>query len=75
MGLVVVILFPAGALLMRAVRSPWIHAGIQVLNLALLIAGLGLGVKLAQFKDYVSCPFLLFHFWLCFVENEGADKE
>ncbi|TVY31409.1 Cytochrome b561 and DOMON domain-containing protein, partial [Lachnellula subtilissima] len=51
MGLVVVILFPAGAILMRTVRHPWIHAGVQILSLALLIAGLALGVKLAQYTD------------------------
>lgn len=62
MGLVVVILFPAGAILMRTVRSPWIHAGVQLFNLALLIAGLALGVKLAQYTDQVSFPFLSFPF-------------
>ncbi|TVY19964.1 Cytochrome b561 and DOMON domain-containing protein, partial [Lachnellula arida] len=51
MGLVVVILFPAGAILMRTIRSPWIHAGVQLFNLALLIIGLALGVKLAQYTD------------------------
>jgi len=56
MGTVVVILFPLGAILMRVVRSPWLHAGVQVLSLGGLIAGLGVGIKLAQFRDYVSPP-------------------
>ncbi|TVY34017.1 hypothetical protein LOCC1_G008813, partial [Lachnellula occidentalis] len=51
MGLVVVILFPTGAILMRVIRHPWIHAGVQALSLALLIVGLALGVKLAQYTD------------------------
>ncbi|TVY59672.1 hypothetical protein LSUE1_G008754, partial [Lachnellula suecica] len=51
MGLVVVILFPLASLFMRVVRHPWIHAGMQLFNLAAMIAGLGLGVKLAQFTD------------------------
>ncbi|TVY24032.1 hypothetical protein LHYA1_G008450, partial [Lachnellula hyalina] len=54
MGLVVVILFPAGAILMRTIRHPWIHAGVQIFSLALLITGLALGVKLAQYTDQVS---------------------
>jgi hypothetical protein len=57
MGLVVVILFPLGSLFMRTIRSPWIHAGVQLFSLAAMIAGLGLGVKLAQYMDLVS--FLL----------------
>jgi hypothetical protein len=57
MGTVVIILFPLGSILMRLVRNPWLHAGVQVLSLGGLIAGLAVGVKLAQFTDQVFFPF------------------
>jgi hypothetical protein len=60
MGTVVVILFPLGSILMRLVRNPWLHAGVQVLSLGGLIAGLGVGVKLAQYRDYVRLLSFLF---------------
>ncbi|KAG9231309.1 integral membrane protein-like protein [Amylocarpus encephaloides] len=51
MGIAVTILFPTGAMFVRLRGHPWIHAGIQLASLICMIAGLGLGVKLAQSTD------------------------
>lgn len=59
MGLVVVILFPLGAIVVRLVGSPWGHGAWQVVSLITMIAGLGVGVKLAQMTDLV-CPRFTF---------------
>jgi hypothetical protein len=56
MGLTVALLFPLGALAMRVVGSPLLHGLIQVISTCTLIAGFGLGVKLAQMTDLVSPP-------------------
>ncbi|TGO53123.1 hypothetical protein BCON_0129g00020 [Botryotinia convoluta] len=48
-----VTLFPLGAMLMNMFGKWWIHAAFQTFSLAMLIAGFGLGVKLAMFKDYL----------------------
>ncbi|KAH6664281.1 integral membrane protein-like protein [Halenospora varia] len=51
MGIAACILFPSGAILVRLVGMPWLHAAIQLLSFAGMIAGLGLGVKLAQYRE------------------------
>lgn len=56
MGTTVVLLFPLGAILARLGASAWAHGAWQVLSLASLIAGLGVGVKLAQMRSYVGAP-------------------
>lgn len=56
MGTTVVLLFPLGAIFMRLGTSAWMHAVWQLFSLAALVAGLGLGVKLAQMRSYVGAP-------------------
>jgi len=51
MGVTVVLLFPLGAIFQRLVGTALLHGAIQVLALALLIVGFGLGVKLGQLRD------------------------
>ncbi|PBP23598.1 integral membrane protein [Diplocarpon rosae] len=48
MGVVVVLLFPFGAMFMRMGGSGVVHGILQVLSLCALIVGLGLGLKLAD---------------------------
>jgi predicted phage tail protein len=57
MGVTFVIVFPLGAVLMRVAKfkgAVWVHAAVQLLGWALMIAGLGLGVRLGKIVDYVS---------------------
>jgi len=51
MGLVVVLLFPLGAIVMRLGGPAWLHSLIQLISLAALIAGFGLGIELAKMTD------------------------
>lgn len=53
MGVVVVLLFPLGAIFMRMGTSAWMHGAWQVFSLIAMICGLGLGVKLAQMRSYL----------------------
>jgi len=59
MAIVVLILFPVGALSMRLLGRWWLHAGFQVLSLLLLVAGFGIGVYLAKtghkVQDLLPC--------------------
>ncbi|RDW89261.1 hypothetical protein BP6252_01293 [Coleophoma cylindrospora] len=48
MGIAVVLLFPIGAMLMRTGLGLWTHGLVQILALALLLGGFGVGVKLAD---------------------------
>lgn len=54
MSLVVVVLFPVGAMVMRIFGKWWLHAGIQGMAMILLVVGFGLGVFLARFTKIVS---------------------
>ena len=58
MGVVVALLFPLGAMFMRLGGNAWVHGAIQIFSLAALIAGFGIGVKLAQMSDEVCFPHL-----------------
>ncbi|KAL8775921.1 MAG: hypothetical protein Q9194_003501 [Teloschistes cf. exilis] len=52
MGIAFVIFFPAGAILIRLLRSPnaiWIHAATQLFAYTLALAGFGLGVYIAVY--------------------------
>jgi hypothetical protein len=60
MALVVVILFPLGAIVMRVFGKWWLHAGFQVMGIILLLAGFGIGVFLARAERRVS--YLDHHF-------------
>jgi len=51
MAVTVVLLLPCGALIMRLFGSFWFHAAFQMFCVAALIAGLGLGIHLAQITD------------------------
>jgi len=51
MGVTIVFLFPMGAIFMRLVGWPIMHAVLQIFALCLLIVGFGLGIKLGQFRD------------------------
>ncbi|PQE17129.1 integral membrane protein [Rutstroemia sp. NJR-2017a BBW] len=53
MGLVMVVVFPLGALSMVVWGKAWVHGFVQLAGLGLLVVGFGLGVKLAEIKDYV----------------------
>ncbi|CZR67636.1 related to WSC4 Cell wall integrity and stress response component 4 [Phialocephala subalpina] len=54
MGVVVVLLFPLGAIFMRMGSSAWMHGAWQMFSLVALLCGFGLGVKLAQMRSYVG---------------------
>ena len=60
MGFTFAFLLPMGAIILRisTVRGlVWIHAGIQAFAWILALAGLGLGIYLALYPDYlVSIP-------------------
>jgi Cytochrome domain of cellobiose dehydrogenase len=58
MASAMVVLFPLGAIVLRVFGGVWIHASIQMLALIAILAGLGLGIKLAQLTDLVSPPAL-----------------
>jgi hypothetical protein len=53
-----VLLFPIGAIGMRVGGNMNVHRAIQMLSLIALLVGFGLGIKLAQMRNYV-CPFIL----------------
>lgn len=53
MSTVVVLLFPIGAIIMRVGGSMNAHRGVQLLSLVAMVAGLGLGIKLAQMRNYL----------------------
>jgi len=57
MGIVVVLLFPFGAMFMRMGGSGIVHGILQVLSLCALLVGLGLGVKLADLRNMVRGSF------------------
>jgi hypothetical protein len=59
MAVIVVLLFPIGALAMRAGGNINVHRAIQMVSLLGMIVGLGLGVKLGLLMDYVRFCFLL----------------
>lgn len=63
MGVTVVLLFPLGSIFMRTVRHPWIHAGIQIFSMIAMIAGLVLGIRLANLTSMVR-PLLTFSYQL-----------
>lgn len=56
MGLVVTLLFPLGAIVMRVGGNMNAHRVVQMISLVALIVGFGLGIKLAQMRDYVGLP-------------------
>jgi hypothetical protein len=60
MGVTVVLLFPIGAVFMRLVGSPALHALLQIFSLMALLVGFGLGIKLAKVSDLgiVSLPLM-----------------
>ncbi|KAH7336704.1 hypothetical protein BKA65DRAFT_459591 [Rhexocercosporidium sp. MPI-PUGE-AT-0058] len=51
MGVVVVLLFPFGAMFMRMGGSMIVHGVLQLLSLCAMLVGLGLGVKLKNMKS------------------------
>lgn len=51
MGLVSAVLFPLGAIFIRLGGNIWLHASMQLLSFLLLVSGLALGIKLAQYTD------------------------
>ncbi|RJE25924.1 integral membrane protein [Aspergillus sclerotialis] len=62
MAITFVIVLPLGAVLMRVARfkgAVWVHAAWQLMGWALMIAGLGIGVRLGKIIDYVSSPACL----------------
>lgn len=72
MGLVVVLLFPIGAIGMRIGGNMMVHRIIQMISLIALIVGFGLGIKLAQMTNYVSS--LPHDVTLFFIENAIKQK-
>ncbi|KAL8691385.1 MAG: hypothetical protein Q9218_003379 [Villophora microphyllina] len=56
MGIAFVVFFPAGAILIRLLRSRntvWIHAATQIFAYVLALTGLGLGVYIAVYPEKV----------------------
>lgn len=53
MSLVVLILFPLGAIFMNIFKVALVHAAWQIIALLILIAGFGIGVMLARVKSLV----------------------
>jgi hypothetical protein len=56
MAIAVVIIFPLGAIVMRLFGLFWLHVGLQLLSLVLIIVGFALGVEAAKVTGYVSSP-------------------
>jgi hypothetical protein len=54
MGTSILLLFPMGAAFMRVVGSPLLHGIVQVLALCVLLAGFGLGLRMAHILNIVS---------------------
>lgn len=54
MAACMVILFPAGALIMRLGGGIYLHGAVQLFALTSIIVGFGLGVRLGQLSNYVS---------------------
>jgi len=63
MSVVVLIMFPLGALAMRVLGRWWLHAMLQALGMLLLLAGFGIGVFVAKEERKVSSLVLF-----CFTE-------
>ncbi|KAH6718586.1 hypothetical protein BKA61DRAFT_595979 [Leptodontidium sp. MPI-SDFR-AT-0119] len=61
MGVVVVLLFPFGAIFVRMGGSGIVHGVLQLLSLCALLVGLGLGVKLGNLRsmNFASTTHLL----------------
>lgn len=57
MATTVVVLFPLGASSMRLFGNASIHALLQIFSLCSLLCGFGVGIKLAQMREYVYAPF------------------
>lgn len=57
MAITLIIIFPLGAMLIRLLGNPWIHAGVQILGLCTLVAGFGLGYRFADMTELVSDNF------------------
>lgn len=58
MGIAFAILFPAGAILLRMIRSKYgfyTHIACQLLAYALMIAGLATGIQVGKILDRVCC--------------------
>ncbi|KAH8803161.1 integral membrane protein-like protein, partial [Xylogone sp. PMI_703] len=53
MAITVVVLMPFAALFIRTIGGVWVHAVFQIFNLCCLLAGLGLGIKLANLLGYL----------------------
>lgn len=57
MGLTFVVLLPLGSLLIRLVKSKygiWIHVACQLIGWVMMLAGLAMGIQLADIVDIVS---------------------
>lgn len=57
MGLAFVVVMPLGAILIRFLRiknTVWIHASCQLAGLALMLAGLASGIRIAKIIDQVQ---------------------
>ncbi|RFU34041.1 hypothetical protein B7463_g2312, partial [Scytalidium lignicola] len=53
MAITVVVLMPLAAVLLRTIGGVWLHAFFQIFNICCLLAGLGLGIKLANLLGYL----------------------
>lgn len=79
MGLVFCVMMPLGVIaigLLNVRGSIWIHAGWQLISWCLMIAGFGLGVRIARITDNVSRPYnsYLYSFlysWIISLTNES----
>lgn len=71
MAATMVVLFPLGAIILRVFGGVWLHAAIQLFNLAAIIVGFGLGIHLAMISDLVSC---LYSTLLSLMKNQSADQ-
>lgn len=56
-----VVLFPLGAIILRLSLGVWLHAAVQLITLAAITAGFGLGIRMAQATNYVSALQFLPH--------------
>lgn len=58
MGIAFVVVYPLGAWIIRLVRSSksvWIHVAVQILGWGMMLAGFGIGIRMAKILDMVSC--------------------
>jgi hypothetical protein len=57
MAAVMIVILPYGPLIFRVFGGIWVYEAIQIFGLCAMIAGFGLGIRVAQMSGYVGVLF------------------